>query len=104
MSAGPQRQMSSRGPPSAYAPSSYGGGSVRRRPTRRNTARAPSSRGVSTYYEEDEEGYVSGDYDDGPVYFELTKIRVKVGSLRRLLLFSLLTSFLSSIIKMRPEA
>jgi len=66
-----------RGPARAnsnYAPSSYGGGSVRRRVTRRQT-RGPSSRSQSAY-EEDEEGYVSGEYDDGP--FELVKIRVKL--------------------------
>ena len=72
---GPQRQMSRSAPGSTYAPSSYGGGSVRRKLTRRPT-RGGSSRGVSTYYEEEEEGYASGDYDDGP--FELVKIRVKL--------------------------
>lgn len=60
-------------PASNYAPSSYGGGSMRRKLTRRTT-RGPSSRAVSTY--EDEEGYMSGEYDEGP--FELVKIRVKV--------------------------
>jgi len=60
---------------SSYAPSSYGGGSVRRKVTRRIT-RGPSSRTQSAFYEEDEEGYVSGDYDD--TIFELTKIRVKL--------------------------
>ncbi|KAJ7690705.1 hypothetical protein B0H17DRAFT_1064533 [Mycena rosella] len=58
-------------PTSNYAPSSYGGGSVRRRVTRRNTAR----RTVSAY-EEEEEGYASGEDYDGP--FELIKIRVKL--------------------------
>ena len=56
-------------PPSTYAPSSSG--TLRRKTTRR-TARPARS----TYYEEEEEGYASGDYDDGP--FEMTKIRVKV--------------------------
>lgn len=48
---------------------------MKRRITRRNTGRTQSSRIQSTY-EEEEEGYASGDYDDGP--FELVKIRVKV--------------------------
>jgi len=65
---GPSRSNSS------YAPSSFGGGSVRRKVTRRVT-RGPSSR-FQGAYEEDEEGYVSGEYDDGP--FELVKIRVKL--------------------------
>jgi len=74
----PARAPSSRGPPpSAYAASSYGSGSqggLRRKVTRRGTMR---SRAPSQYmYEEEEEGYVSGDYDDGP--FELVKIRVKL--------------------------
>lgn len=55
-------------PPSSYAPSSAG--TMRRRPTRRNTTRR-----VQSQYEE-EEGYVSGDYEDAP--FELIKIRVKL--------------------------
>lgn len=36
---------------------------------RRNTASA---------YEEEEEGYGSGDYDDGPAFADLSKVRVKV--------------------------
>jgi len=64
---GPSRSNSS------YAPSSFGGGSVRRKVTRRVT-RGPSR--AQSAYEEDEEGYVSGEYDDGP--FELVKIRVKL--------------------------
>jgi len=48
---------------------------MRRRVTRRNTARTQSSR-IQSSYEEEEEGYASGDYDDGP--FELVKIRVKL--------------------------
>jgi hypothetical protein len=51
-----------------YAASSVGGGSVRRKLTRRATQKPR--------YEEEEEGYVSGEYEDGP--FELVKIRVKV--------------------------
>ncbi|KAJ7928502.1 NADPH oxidase regulator NoxR [Mycena leptocephala] len=58
-------------PGSSYAPSSYGGGSVRRRVTRRNT-----SRRIQSAYEEEEEGYASGEDFDGP--FELIKIRVKL--------------------------
>jgi hypothetical protein len=45
---------------------------MRRRVTRRPTMRQ------TRLYEEEEEGYVSGEYEDGP--FELIKIRVKVGS------------------------
>jgi len=68
------RNQSRSAPNSQYAPSSYGGpiGSIRRKPTRRNTR--ATSRIQSTY--EEEEGYVSGEYDDGP--YELTLIRVKV--------------------------
>lgn len=61
-------------PASNYAPSSFGTGPLRRKTTRRGISRA-MSRSQSTY-EEEEEGYVSGDYEDGP--FELIKIRVKV--------------------------
>ncbi|KAJ7209672.1 NADPH oxidase regulator NoxR [Mycena pura] len=75
-SAGPpsafvQRTGSRSAPGSSYATSSYGGGSVRRRVTRRNTSR----RAQSTY-EEEEEGYASGEDFDGP--YELIKIRVKL--------------------------
>ncbi|KAG8716362.1 hypothetical protein FRC11_001604 [Ceratobasidium sp. 423] len=49
-------------------PSSYGGSSMSHR---RKMSRRPT-RG----YEEEEEGYVSGEYSDAP--FELTKIRVKL--------------------------
>ncbi|KAJ3813143.1 NADPH oxidase regulator NoxR [Lentinula lateritia] len=69
------RSGSRSAPASNYAPSSFGGGSVRRRVTRRNTARTANSR-IQSSYEEEEEGYASGDYDDGP--FELVKIRVKL--------------------------
>lgn len=63
-------------PPSAYS-SNYPGGSVRRKLSRRPTygARSAGSGARSTVYDDEEEGYVSGDYDDGP--FELVKIRVK---------------------------
>ena len=60
------------GPNSNYTPSSYG--SVRRKLTRRNGSVSGSGR--QSRFEEDEEGYGSGDYDEGP--FELVKIRVKV--------------------------
>ncbi|KAJ7502895.1 NADPH oxidase regulator NoxR [Mycena galericulata] len=65
-----QRSGTRSAPTSNYAPSSYGGGSVRRRVTRRNTRRIQSA------YEEEEEGYASGEDFDGP--FELIKIRVKL--------------------------
>ncbi|KDQ55044.1 hypothetical protein JAAARDRAFT_134290 [Jaapia argillacea MUCL 33604] len=73
----PPSRTPSRGPvQSSYAPSSFGGsaGSLRRKVTRRGTNRIPS-RIVSTY-EEEEEGYGSGEYEDGP--YELVKIRVKL--------------------------
>lgn len=60
-------------PPSTYAPSSYGGGTIKRKLTRRGTARRAGT-GVPSMYEE-EEGYASGSEDAG---FELIKIRVKV--------------------------
>jgi hypothetical protein len=62
-------------PNSQYAPSSYGGGgSLRRKITKRNNPRAASR--IQSTYEEEEEGYVSGEYDDGP--FELAIIRIKL--------------------------
>ena len=67
------RSQSRSAPPSTYAPSSYGGGSMRRRVTRRTTRRITAA---PSMYDEEEEGYGSGEYDDGP--FELIKIRVKV--------------------------
>lgn len=67
----PVRSQSTRSPPSAFGGSS---GSLRRKVTRR-TGTSRGSR--STIYEDDdEEGYASGDYDDGA--YELTKIRVKI--------------------------
>ncbi|KAF9476353.1 NADPH oxidase regulator NoxR [Pholiota conissans] len=76
--AGVLRSGSRSAPNSQYAPSSYGGpgggGSLRRKVTRRNTSRAQNR--IQSTYEEEEEGYVSGEYDDGP--FELTLIRVKL--------------------------
>ncbi|KAF9018437.1 NADPH oxidase regulator NoxR [Hymenopellis radicata] len=68
----PQRSGSRSAPTSNYAPSSYGGGTIRRKLTRRGTSR--QQRIIN--YDEEEEGYVSGEYDDGP--FELIKIRVKL--------------------------
>lgn len=47
-----------------------GGTSMRRKPTRRQTQRRPRPA-----YEEEEEEYVSGEYDDP---YELVTIRVKV--------------------------
>ena len=70
------RSLAQQGSMSSY---SGGGGSMRRRPTRRGTVRVPASRAPSsyTYEEEDEDGYLSAEYDDGFI-FEMTKIRVKV--------------------------
>jgi len=70
-----QRSASRSAPSSTYAASNYGGGSMKRRLTRRNTRRLTAA--PSMYNEdEEEEGYGSGEYDDGP--FELVKIRVKL--------------------------
>jgi neutrophil factor 2 len=74
-SAGPPVRTGSRSAPASnYAPSSFSGGPLRRKTTRRGLSRA-MSRAQSTY-EEEEEGYVSGEYEDGP--YELIKIRVKL--------------------------
>ncbi|KAI8974023.1 hypothetical protein BD414DRAFT_498900 [Trametes punicea] len=69
-------------PPSSYAPSTVlgpSGGSMRRKLTRRGTtSRGGGSRSGSSFYggyEEEEEGYVSGEYED---VFEMVKIRVKL--------------------------
>ena len=73
--ANPNYPLVRSGSRSQYAPSSYGGGgSLRRKVTKRNHSRTPSR--VQSTYEEEEEGYVSGEYEDGT--FELTLIRVKV--------------------------
>ncbi|KAJ2916301.1 hypothetical protein MD484_g4120, partial [Candolleomyces efflorescens] len=69
----PSRNASRSAPNSSYTPSSFGG-SVRRKPTRRATTRTPSR--IQSTYEEEEEGYGSGEYDDGP--FEMTLIRIKL--------------------------
>ncbi|KAF9049922.1 NADPH oxidase regulator NoxR [Panaeolus papilionaceus] len=68
-----QRSGSRSAPSSNYAPSSYGGGPMRRKSTRRGDPRRSR---IQSTYEEEEEGYGSGDYDDGP--FELSLIRVKL--------------------------
>ncbi|KAG7449742.1 NADPH oxidase regulator NoxR [Guyanagaster necrorhizus] len=69
------RSASRSAPASNYAPSSFGGPTMRRKLTRRGTSRQMMSRAPSSY-EEEEEGYGSGEYEDGP--FELVKIRVKL--------------------------
>ncbi|KAF5386269.1 hypothetical protein D9615_002300 [Tricholomella constricta] len=71
----PSRSGSRSAPASNYAPSSFGsgGGTLRRKVTRRNTGRTQR---IQSTYEEEEEGYASGDYEDAP--FELVKIRVKL--------------------------
>jgi tetratricopeptide (TPR) repeat protein len=66
-----QRMIPKTAPPSSYTSS---GGSVRRKLSRRGTGRMRSRPVISVY--EDEEGYVSGEYEDGP--FELVKIKVKL--------------------------
>ena len=43
---------------------------------RRKLSRRPTRTASRSGYEEEEEGYVSGEYSDAP--FELVKIRVKV--------------------------
>ena len=73
----PSRAPSTRAP-SAFG--SYSSASGRRKPTRRPTVGGSggSSRGrVMSAYEEEEEGYVSSEYEET---FELSKIRVKVSS------------------------
>ncbi|KAH9914827.1 uncharacterized protein B0H18DRAFT_1087709 [Fomitopsis serialis] len=71
---GPRRAGTLRQPQSMYSNAGSaggGGGSMRRRPTRRPTM---AKRAVSSY--EEEEGYESGEWDEGPM--ELMKIRVKL--------------------------
>ncbi|TFY51149.1 hypothetical protein EVJ58_g10716 [Rhodofomes roseus] len=58
-------------PPTSMYSSASSAGGMRRRPTRRPTM---AKRAVSTY--EEEEGYESGEWDEGPM--ELMKIRVKL--------------------------
>ncbi len=66
------RNGSRSAPGSSYAPSTYG--SLRRGLSRKRTQRSFGR--MQSTYEEEEEGYVSGEYEDG--YYELMKIRVKV--------------------------
>ncbi|KAF7980806.1 hypothetical protein HWV62_36412 [Athelia sp. TMB] len=61
-------------PPSSYTPSSYGSNGMRRKLTRRGTARRMNTN-TPSMYEEEEEGYASGSEEAG---FELVKIRVKL--------------------------
>jgi len=71
----PSSALAKPGPP----PSSYGsstGGSLRRKLTRKMSGSISRLRGAPLYEDEDEEGYASGDYEDGA--YELTKIRVKI--------------------------
>ncbi|TFK23678.1 NADPH oxidase regulator NoxR [Coprinopsis marcescibilis] len=68
------RAPSRSAPNSQYAPSSFGGGggTLRRKLTRRTTTRQR----IQSAYEEEEEGYGSGEYEDGP--FEMNLIRIKL--------------------------
>ncbi|PFH53768.1 hypothetical protein AMATHDRAFT_54263 [Amanita thiersii Skay4041] len=65
------RSGSRSAPATNYSPSTYGG-SIRRK----GTKRAPPSSRVPSSFEEEEEGYGSGDYED--VMYDLQKIRVKI--------------------------
>ena len=77
----PSRMRARSNPASRSGSSNSGyaqiGGLMRRKSSRRANPRT-YSRAQSTY-EEEEEGYGSGEYDDGPI--ELSLIRVKVCSL-----------------------
>jgi len=68
----PSRVPSMRAPPSSYS----GGGGVRRRGT--SVGRQRSVRRNAPSYEEEEEGYGSGGYDDGSAFSDFSKVRVKV--------------------------
>jgi hypothetical protein len=57
---------------------------MRRKPTRRPTIRSR----IQSSYEEEEEGYGSGEYEDGPL--EMNLIRVKVNGASTSLLAPLL--------------
>ncbi|CAG7854231.1 SubName: Full=Uncharacterized protein {ECO:0000313/EMBL:CCA67530.1} [Serendipita indica DSM 11827] len=71
--AAPSRAVSQRVPPSAFGSrSQYSGSAMGRRPTRRQTSRG---RGGASNFGEEEDGYGSGDYDEG---FELVRIKVKI--------------------------
>ncbi|KAG0708579.1 hypothetical protein DFH29DRAFT_890953 [Suillus ampliporus] len=65
----PQGSLNSDAPISVNIARNAVGGSLRRKPTRRPTQRRPR-----TTYEEEEEGYVSGEYDE----YEFSNIRVKL--------------------------
>ena len=67
----PSRSPSARLPPSSYT----SGGSVRRCNTTTSRQR-PTPRRNTTY--EEEEGYGSGDYEDGSAFAEFSKVRVRV--------------------------
>ncbi len=56
--------------------STSGGGSIRRKGTRRSNPRTPAGIKTQNYYEFDEEGYFSGEHDEYSC--EWIKIRVKV--------------------------
>jgi hypothetical protein len=75
--------------PVAVNLSRAGGGSMRRKPTRRATQRRPK-------YEEEEEGYVSGEYDDP---YELSNIRIKVRSI----VFLVISSDLSRLLQLHYQ-
>jgi len=75
----PSRAPSIRPPPSSYSGGGGAGsghGSVRRRNTGISRQRSTVRR--RTAYEEEEEGYGSGDYEDGSGFAEFAKVRVKV--------------------------
>jgi len=72
----PSRSPSTRLPPSSYSGGGGGGGGVRRRNTGMSRQRSVLRR--NTAYEEEEEGYGSGDYDDGSAFADFSKVRVKV--------------------------
>lgn len=68
----PSRSPSTRPPPSSYS----GASGLRRRGTAMGRQRSVVRR--KNAYEEEEEGYGSGDYEDVPSYVDFSKIRVKV--------------------------
>jgi neutrophil factor 2 len=68
----PSRSPSTRPPPTSFS----GASGVRRRGTTVSRQRSTVRR--RNVYEEEEEGYGSGDYEDGSNYSEISKIRVKV--------------------------
>jgi len=84
--AAPSRAVSpgTRIPPSSFGGSAStgttraggGGLSLRRKLTRKINGSISLVRGRNLYEDEEEEGYASGDYEDGA--YELTKIRVKI--------------------------